>query len=325
MVQQKRGINPLALVLSLSAVFFVIFMIVSAALFMTRGSGKRGAGLFGKGSVGVIEVEGVIMDSRRTLERIEAFKENENIKALVVRVNSPGGAVAPSQEIFSALRDFEKPVVVSMGSIAASGGYYIAVAADKIFANPGTITGSIGVIMDFVNLEQLYEWAKIKRYALTTGKFKAIGAEYKDMTPAERELLQTMIDTVLMQFKQAVAEGRKLSLENVTAVADGRIMSGEQAKKLNLVDELGTINDAIEEAAKLAKIEGKPNVVYPEKRRRKLLDLLLDERMGDPSEDVGMGASLLQALRALLGGSDAPFAQRPLLQPGIYWLWRGSY
>ena len=175
------------------------------------------------------EINSVIMDSK-TLAQLKKFDEDKGVKAVVLRLNSPGGSVAPSQEIYEAVKDFKKPVVASMASVAASGVYYIAVGAPIIYANPGTITGSIGVIMEFANLEKLYEWAKIKRYVIKTGKFKDAGGEHREMTPEDRALLQGMIDDVLVQFKTAVAAGRKLSLEDVTKVADGRIFRAIRPK-----------------------------------------------------------------------------------------------
>jgi protease-4 len=320
----KPRSNPLTLVLGLSAGFFGIFLVVTGAIYLhkTPGSASGGgkSGLFSEGSVGIVEINGVIMDSKKTLKTLERFEEEDEIKAVVVRLNSPGGAVAPSQEIYEAVRNYKKPLLVSMSSIAASGAFYVAMGAKKVFANPGTITGSIGVIMEFANIEKLYEWAKIKRYALKTGKYKDAGAEYREMQPEERALLQGMIDNVLGQFKAAVSKGRKLPLEEVTAIADGRVFSGQQAKALKLVDELGTLQDAVDDAAKLAKIKGTPNVVYPDRSgKRKWLDLLLKD---DDKEESRAGDSLIGAL---VGGNGASLQERLTgLAPGIYWLWAGA-
>jgi protease-4 len=319
--------NPLALILGLSAVFFVLFLVISGALMLTRSGGgspasPMGSGLFSGGAVAVVELNGVIMDSKKLVRRLKAIEEDDDIKAVVVRINSPGGAVAPSQEIYEAVRRIKKPVVASMGSVAASGGYYVATAAKKIYANPGTITGSIGVIMEFVNLEKLYDWAKVKRYAIKTGKYKSVGAEYRAMTPDEQALLQGMVDDVLSQFKQAVAEGRKLPLERVTQLADGRIFSGSQAKRVKLVDELGTLEDAIQDAAKQAKLGRKPRVVYSEKKKRnRLLDLLLDDRDDEEAESRAESSLVGWLARKTLG----PAASDALdLAPGVYWLWKGA-
>lgn len=270
--------------------------------------------------VGVVELNGIILDSKKILKQLSRFEEDSGIKAVVLRMNSPGGAVAPSQEIHQAVKKFRKPLVVSMSSVAASGAYYIAAGAKRVYANPGTITGSIGVIMQFTNLEKLYDWAKVSRYSIKTGKFKDAGAEYRPMTAEERSLLQAMVDDTLSQFKAAVAEGRKLSKREVDAVADGRIFSGSQARSAKLVDELGSLQDAIDEAAKLAKIEGRPKVVYPEKPRRRFIEWLFSGD-GDDSEvesesrwggASGLGALVLKILN--LPGTSVN------LEPGVYWL-----
>jgi protease-4 len=186
--------------------------------------------------------------------------------------------------------------------------------------------------MEFINLEKLYDWAKVKRYAIKTGKFKAVGAEYKEMTPEERELLQTMVDDVLGQFRKAVAEGRNLKMEQVVAVSDGRIFSGSQAKAAHLVDELGTLQDAINAAAKEAKIEGKPHVVYPERKvKSRLLQFLMDDNGSDDEEaSAHVQANLLHRLaQAVLGsGALSGATSEPgdgVLPAGIYWLWRGGH
>jgi protease-4 len=324
---RKSGIGPLAWVLGLSAVFFALFLAISGAIYFSRGgvkgSSRSSGGAFlaaGKGSVGIIELNGVIMDSKKTLKKLEDYEESPGIKAVVLRLNSPGGAVAPSQEIYQAVKNYKKPLVVSMSSVAASGAYYVAMGAKKVYANPGTITGSIGVIMEFANLEKLYEWAKVQRYAIKTGKFKDVGAEYREMGPEERALLQTMVDDVLSQFKQAVSDGRKLTMEQVTEVADGRIFSGSQAKAAKLVDELGTLQDAVNEAGKLAGIEGKPDVVYPEKSRSRLIDLILDNGSGDDRSEGS--SSLVGALTSILNGHVEKAVTG--LEPGIYWIWTGA-
>lgn len=339
MTSEKRTFNPLTVVLALSGVFFLIFLVVSGVMFVSKtpsgsGRGLTSSGLFGgsAGSVGVVEMKGIIMDSKKTLAKLERFEEDDLIKAVVLRLNSPGGSVAPSQEIYEAVKNYKKPLVVSMGSVAASGAFYIACGAKKVFANPGTLTGSIGVIMEFANLEKLYDWAKVNRYSIKTGKFKDVGAEYRQMTDDERALLQTMVNNILDQFKQAVVSGRKIPLEQVSAVADGRVFTGSQAKALKLVDELGTLNDAIHEAAKLAEIQGKPHVVYSDRQKRGLLEVLLDDSsLGDSSggsESSGSRVSLLIRLLELAVGAGNSGAGTPStglkMSPGVYWLWGGA-
>ena len=340
--EKKRSWNPLTLVLALSGVFGLIFLLM-AGLFrfysdsspISQASGS--STLLGAGAVGVVEVSGVILDSKKVLAKLDRLAENDRVKAVVVRLNSPGGAVAPSQEIYQAIKDFKKPVVASMGSVAASGAYYIACGAKKVYANPGTLTGSIGVIMEFANLQKLYDWAKIQRYAVKTGKFKNIGAEYREMTPEEKTLLQSLVDDVLSQFTTAVSEGRSLTTEQVKEVADGRIFSGAQAKALHLVDELGTIQDAITEAGRLGQIKGKPAVIYTDKKKISILDFLMDDATHQENGSSGssrlvggwVGLKNLDHFFGLLNRAVDPSASmesessQPVgLAPGLYWLWR---
>jgi protease IV len=187
---------------------------------------------------------------------------------VILRVDSPGGGVGPSQEIHrEVLRLKEKkPVVVSMGAVAASGGYYVSCAADKIIANEGTITGSIGVIMEFLNVERLFEWAGLKSRVIKSGKYKDIGSGTREMTDEEKKLLQAMVDDVHDQFVSAIVESRGIERATVLSFADGRVFSGRQAKEIGLVDELGNFRDAVAKAAELAGIEGDPKLVYPRRR-----------------------------------------------------------
>jgi protease IV len=200
----------------------------------------------------------------------------------VLRVDSPGGVVGPSQEISAQVKELAKvkQVVVSMGSVAASGGYYISVPATLIFANPGTITGSIGVLMKFSNLEGLMGKVGMKAFTIKTGKFKDVGSPARGMKPEERAMLQGVIDSTHRQFVRAVAEGRKLPEPTVAAIADGRIFSGEQALALKLVDRLGTLQDAIEEAARLGGVKGEPQLIRSPKKRTPALDLLVESAAG---------------------------------------------
>jgi len=229
--------------------------------------------------VAVLPISGLITDSEATIEQLKKFAKDDSVKAIVVRLNTPGGGVGPSQEIYEEVRKIrgKKVIVASMGALAASGGYYIACGADKIFANPGTITGSIGVLMQFVNVKDLIEKIGVKGFVIKSGSFKDTGSPVREMSPEERKLLQSVIDNVHSQFVNAVVEGRKLPREDVLAIADGRILSGEQAKELGLVDALGNQEDAVAEAGKMAKIEGEPRVVTPPKKKFSILDLLREE------------------------------------------------
>ncbi len=231
------------------------------------------------GKVAVLPVTGLIVDSEATIDQLKKFAKDDSVKAIVLRINSPGGGVGPSQEIYEEVRKVKdkKPVVCSMGAVAASGGYYIACASRKIYANPGTITGSIGVIMQFINVKELIEKIGIKGLVVKSGELKDAGSPVRDMTPEERAYLQGVIDNVHGQFVHAVAEGRKLDVEAVRRIADGRVFTGEQAKGLGLVDALGNQEDAVAEAARMAKIQGEPRVVMPPKKKISILELLTEE------------------------------------------------
>jgi protease-4 len=235
--------------------------------------------LTGQNDIAVIEIEGVITKSKPVVDKLLRYKKDDSIRALLLRINSPGGGVGPSQEIYSELmkmRD-KKKIIASMESVAASGGYYIACAAHKIVANPGTITGSIGVIIEFVNIEELLGKIGLKSVIIKSGKYKDILSPTRTMSPEEQALLQGVIDSVHNQFIDAVAKGRKLPREKVVQIADGRIFSGEQAKTLGLVDQLGNFQDALDTAAQLCGIKGEPRVLFPEKRRPSLWEFFIDE------------------------------------------------
>lgn len=232
--------------------------------------------------VGLVEVKGLIIDPQETVKQLKDFARDDKIKAVVLRIDSPGGVVGPSQEIWSAVKKLKtkKQVIVSMGSVAASGGYYIAAPANLIYANPGTITGSIGVLMKFANLEGLMNKVGMKSFTLKTGKFKDVGSPSRTMSEEERAMLQSVIESTHSQFVRAVAEGRRLPEAQVRAIADGRIFSGEQAMANKLVDRLGTMQDAIDEAGRVGGLSGEPHVIKPPKKKPLLLDMLVEESAG---------------------------------------------
>ena len=227
--------------------------------------------------IGVIPIEGAILDSQAITEQLGRFRKDKGIKAIILRINSPGGAVGPTQEIYrEVLRTVEaKEVVASLGGVAASGGYYIAAAAKQIVANPGTITGSIGVIMEFVRYEDLLNKIGIKFEVLKSGEFKDIGSPHRELTARDKELISALIADIQKQFVEAVASGRNLSLEKTREIADGRVFSGAQAKELGLVDVLGNFQDAVELAKGMATIRGDVTLVYPKKSKLDLWDLFL--------------------------------------------------
>jgi protease-4 len=264
----KKGCRTSLLVFLL---VFLIFGMGLLAIFLFVSSDQKPSWTFtSRASVAVIDIEGPIFDISEPLKQLKSYMNNSSVKALLIRVNSPGGSVAPSQEMFEELkraREKGKKVVVSMGSVAASGGYYIACAADEIYANPGTITGSIGVIAEFPNFEGLMDKVGIRFETLKTGKFKDTGSAFRPMTGEEQELLQEMLMDVYEQFVEAVAESRKMPIEEVKKYADGRIFSGRQALEYGFIDALGTQSDALRRAADLAGIKGKPRVLKKIKRR----------------------------------------------------------
>ncbi len=232
-----------------------------------------------KEGVGLVEVKGVIVDSQETVNQLNELKKNDKVRAVVLRIDSPGGVVGPSQEIYAEVKKLcaKKKVVVSMGSLAASGGYYIAAPASLIMANPGTITGSIGVLMKLSNIEGLMGKIGMKAYTLKTGKYKDAGSPLRSMTDQDKAMLQGVIDNAHSQFVRAVAEGRRLPVAEVSRIADGRIFTGEQALALRLIDKIGTLQDAVEEAGRLGGIKGEPQVIRPARKRNLLLDMLVEE------------------------------------------------
>jgi len=237
----------------------------------------------GGAKVAVVEIEGIIVDGTAAVRELREHADNPSIKAVVLRVNSPGGVVAPTQEIFAAIqraRKAGKPVVATLGAVAASGGYYVAAAADRIYANPGTLTGSIGVVMQLANIEGLLKKVGVEYVVVKAGSYKDVGNFARTMSPEERKMLQALLDDVYSQFVGAVAEGRGLERSEVLAFAEGRIYSGQQALALKMVDEMGGFEDAVEAAGKLANITGRPKLVYP--RKRFSFKDLLENRLGLP-------------------------------------------
>ena len=275
--------------LTVVAAALVVYAGVAALFFLVATAvmrGGDGAAVFG-GRVAVVEVEGIILDVETLLRDLRAHRDNPLVRAVVVRINSPGGVVGPTQEVHDAvvrLRQAGKPVVASLGAVAASGGYYIATAADEIYANPGTLTGSIGVIMQMPNVEALMKRVGVDWVVVKAGTYKDLGNPGRPMTAEERRVLQALLDDVHGQFIAAVAEGRKLEREEVARFADGRIFSGTQARALNMVDTLGSLEDAILAAARRADLPTPPAVIRP-RRKLSVFDLL--------SSELGLGTGLL--------------------------------
>jgi len=271
-MKRRRVLIGLGVIAALLIFFFILLFLIGH-----YSGGKTSRFAFGD-KIAIVEVRGVITQSSGVIEELQQYLADDGVKAIILRVDSPGGGVGPSQEIYREIMriksNSKRKVVTSMGSVAASGGYYIASASDLIVANPGTITGSIGVIMQFSNFEELLKKIGVKGVVLKSGEHKDIGSPFREMTPEEKRIMQEVLDNVHQQFIQAVADGRKLDRSKVAQIADGRILTGEQAKSLGLVDQLGNLQDTIDITAKLAGIVGKPNILYP-KRRISIWDLLI--------------------------------------------------
>ncbi|MBF0292827.1 MAG: signal peptide peptidase SppA [Nitrospinae bacterium] len=275
--QRKTLFTALAVTL-----FFVFLWAVFAAsfnMFFPSGGGIKESLSLSDGKVAIVRLHGVIMDGTQFMRQLDKWAEDDSVKAIVISISSPGGVVGPSQEIYSAVRKAaaKKPVVASMGAVAASGGYYVAAACNKIVANPGTITGSIGVIMMFSTSFDLMDKIGLKAVVVKSGKFKDTGSPARPFTEEDRALMQGVVDDTYDQFINDVAQGRGLSVDEVRKVADGRILTGRQAFKAKLVDKLGGFEDAVELAALLGGISGKPNRVEEEKKKSLMETILGDE------------------------------------------------
>ncbi|MFO7840340.1 MAG: signal peptide peptidase SppA [Desulfosalsimonadaceae bacterium] len=261
-------------VLVFTAIVASAVVLTSLISAVTQEKGDLG---FGE-KVGVVEIEGMITDAREVLDRIRAFREADSVKAIVLRINSPGGAVGPAQEIYREVEKTvkQKRVVASLGPVAASGGYYVAASADRIMASPGTVTGSIGVIMAYTNFRELFEKIGLRPVVIKSGKYKDMGSPLREISDEERALLQKFTDTVHEQFITDVAEGRGKKPEAVREIADGRIFSGAAARELGLIDRLGNQRDAVVWAGRLAGIKGRVRAVYPPEEKPSLLEYAMD-------------------------------------------------
>lgn len=256
--------------------------------------------------VAVVDLSGVIYSSASFIKDIESLEQNKSCKAAVIRINSPGGVVGPSQEIYESIRNLDKkiPVVISMGSLGASGGYYAALGGRTIFANPGTLTASIGVIMEFMNTEKLLDWAKIERFALKAGKLKDVGSPTRKMLPEEKAFLQTLLNDVHAQFRSTVKERRKLTDAELEETADGRVMTGLQAKEAKLVDKLGGYQDAVREAKRLSGLPESAPVIVKEAPRGLLKELLLGQAEEEESRWDHFFTAFSNGLTYILGNAS---------------------
>ncbi len=272
MPRLRSLLRGLGILLVLVLIFFVSVFFYA---YLTGGEAGVLTALGGD-SIGVIQVEGTINDSRDIIDSLKQFGDSSGIKAIILRIDSPGGAVAPTQEIYEEIEKLKKkkPVIASFGGMAASGGYYIGSACDQIVANPGTLTGSIGVIMQLGNIEDLLKKIGVQGYSVKSGANKDIGSPLKPLTPEGKAILQGLVDNVHAQFVRAVAKGRRLTEDKVKSLADGRVYSGEQAKGLGLVDVLGNMEDAVELAAKRVGMKGKPQVVYSRAEQKGWMEMV---------------------------------------------------
>lgn len=281
---KKRPFLMASMTIAAVFLFFLLVVLVSGMF-----SGHSVVVPVGK-KIGVLEVYGTIIDAQQLIEQIDDFRDSNTVKAVVLRVDSPGGGVAPSQEIYAELKRLaeKKPLVVSMGAVAASGGYYLAVAGERLFANPGSITGSIGVIMSFPDYRDLMDKVGVKTEVVKSGQFKDIGSSSREFSAADRELLQGMIDDIHAQFVQAISEGRNIPVDRLQPYVDGRIFTGQQALAIGLIDELGTFNDAVKYAAKISGAGEDPALIYPEPEHDGFFDKLIQ---GAASRYLGIDLS----------------------------------
>ena len=279
-MSMKRSTLLLWIIGGGGAFLIFIFCLLALAFYFSTGGESTGFS-FSRNQVAVLDLEGTIVDSRDFIDLLKDYGNRPNVRSVVIRINSPGGGVAASEEIYKAIKKFradsEKNVIVSMASVAASGGYYVACAADKIFANQGSITGSIGVITEWYNYGDLLQWAKLQNIVIKTGSYKDTGSPTRPLTDEERAYIQSLVDSMHNQFISAVAVSRNMKEEDVRKLADGRVFTGQEAVENGLVDEIGSYGDAIAEAARLAGIEGEPKILRPVRKSVSLLDLLLGD------------------------------------------------
>jgi protease IV len=275
---------------------FLLFVVaVFTLVYLSFGGGDNEESFGGFGDkIAVVDLEGVILSPKQVVSQLKKFADDDSIKAIILHVNSPGGGVAASEEIYREVKRIhdakKKRIVASIETVGASGAYYVASASDKIYADKGSIVGSIGVIAQWVNYAELLQWAKLKSITMKAGEFKDTGNPAREMTPAEREYLQSLIDNMHTQFIQAVAEGRKQKEAEIRLIANGKVWTGDQAYSMKLVDQIADFEDAVKDTAKAVGIKGEPSLVYPPKSKRSGLDLIF----GDVSDYLPTREKLLE-------------------------------
>ncbi len=306
-MSERRSRTLLWIVIGGGAFFlFVLSVFTLVYLALQAGGGEAsGIGTFGGGDrIGVVDLEGIILSPQPVVDQLKKFGDDSSIKAIILHVNSPGGGVAASEEIYREVKrvrsEKKKKIVVSIETVGASGAYYVASASDKIYADEGSIVGSIGVIAQWVNYGDLMKWAKLKDIVLKTGEFKDTGNPARELTPAEQAYMQSLIDNMFGQFIKAVSDGRGLKYDDVKSIANGKVWTGQEALPMKLIDGIGDFQAVVSDTARLVGIKGEPTLVRPEKERRSVLDLLL----GDVSQYLPSREKLMEQ------------------QVGFYYLWK---
>src|SRR2546421_5687082 len=275
--------------------FFLFVLAVFTLVYLTLHAGGTDSAITSFGDrIGVVDLNGVILSPQPVVGQLKKFGDDSSIKAIILHVNSPGGGVAASEEIYREVKrirdEKKKKIVVSIETVGASGAFYVASACDRVYADQGSIVGSIGVIAQWVNYGDLLKWAKLKDIVIKTGEFKDTGNPTRDLTPAEQAYMQSLIDNMFGQFIQAVADGRGLKVGDVKTIANGKVWTGEQALNMKLIDQVGDFEAAVQDTAKSVGIKGEPTLVRPERDRRTVLDLLL----GDVSQYLPSQEKLLE-------------------------------
>ena len=286
--------------------FFLFVLAVFALVYITLHSGQQTASFgssFGD-KIAVVDLEGVILSPKSTVDQLKKYADDDSVKAIILHVNSPGGGVAASEEIYREVKrirdEKKKRIVAAIESVGARGAYYVSSATNKIYADEGSIVGSIGVISEWVNYGDLLHWAKLKAIVMKAGEFKDTGNPTREMTPSEQQYLQSLIDNMQSQFIQAVADGRKMKYQDVKVIADGKVWTGQQAASMKLIDQVADFQAAVKDTAKSVGISGEPTLVRPEKERKTVLDLLF----GDISQYLPSREKLMEQ------------------QMGFYYLWQ---
>jgi protease-4 len=259
--------------------FFLFVLAAFSLVYLTLHAGSNESSFSGFGDrIGVVDLDGVILSPQPVVGQLKKFNDDSSIKAIILHVNSPGGGVAASEEIYQEVKrihaEKKKRIVVSIETVGASGAYYVASASNKIYANNGSVVGSIGVIAEWVNYGDLMKWAKLKSVVFKTGEFKDTGDPARDLTPAEQAYMQSLIDNMFGQFVQAVADGRGMKFDDVKSIANGKVWTGKQALEMKLIDGVGDFEAVVKDTAKSVNISGEPTLVHPEKDRKTLLDLM---------------------------------------------------